>query len=133
MATAAGRESHIGCQDAPRPAAEEVKEDLLFSKLAGLVLGVEVVVEGLRSLGEVIVRSSVVSQTAPVAGEERGEASERPVVGPREVVVGPGLLRRRGAPSRRYLVRRRGSQIGLISAHSFGQPHWVQTKTAHLF
>lgn len=60
MATAARWGSHIGCQDAPHPAAEEVTEDLLLSKLVGLVWGEAVVVEDPHSLREAIVRSLVV-------------------------------------------------------------------------
>lgn len=133
MATAARRGSHIGCPDAPHPAAEEVTEDLRLSKLVDLVWEEAVVVEDPHSLREATVRSLVVWQTALVAAEERGEALERPVVGPREVVVGPGLLRRREAPSRRYLVGHRGSRIGLISAHSFGQPRRLEINGACLF
>lgn len=70
VAIVAGQESHIGSQDVPHRA---VKEDLLLSKPVGLVLGVEGVVEGRRSLWEATVRSSVVEQTAPVAEEGRGE------------------------------------------------------------
>lgn len=122
MATAARRENHIGSKGAPHPAAEEGEEDHLLSKVAGPVLGAEVVVEGPRSLSEAIVQSSVVEQPAPVGEEEREEGSERLVVGRREVVVVPGPLQQRVAPLRRYLAERRGSQKGSISAHLSGQP-----------
>jgi hypothetical protein len=132
MATAARRESHIGSQDAPNPVAEEGEEGLLLSELVGLALGVEVGVEGPRSLWEATVRSSVVELTAPAAEEEPEEGWERLVVGPKEVVVGPDLLRQREAPSRRCLVIRRGNRIDLISAQCFGQPKRVQVEGARL-
>lgn len=118
MATAARRESHIGSQDAPNPVAEEGEEGLLLSELVGLALGVEVGVEGPRSLWEATVRSSVVELTAPAAEEEPEEGWERLVVGPKEVVVGPDLLRQLEAPSRRCLVIRRGNRIDLIYPRS---------------
>lgn len=120
-AIVARRESHIGSQDGPHPAAGEAEEDHLLLKPVGWVLGAEVVVEGRRSLWEATVRSSVVEQTALVVEEERGEEWERLVVGPREVVVAPGLLRQPEAPSRRHLVGRLRSQIDWISAQILGQ------------
>lgn len=71
-------------------------------------------VEGPRSPSEVIVRSLVVEQAAPVGVEGREEGSEWLVVGRREVVVVPGLLQQQEAPWRRHLVIRRGSQTGSI-------------------
>lgn len=118
VAIVARRESHSGLQDVPHLAAKEAEEDLLLSKAAGWVLGAEVVVEGHRSLWEATVRSLVVEQTAPVAEEERVEGWERLVVGPREVVVAPGLLRRLGVPLRRHLVARPRSQRGWIYPRS---------------
>lgn len=132
MASVARRESHIGSQGVLHPAVEEVEQDHLLSKPVGWVWGAEVVVGGPRSLWEETVRSWAVEQTAPVAEEERGVGWERLVVGPREVVVGPGLLRQREAPSRRYLVVRPRSQAGWISVHSVGQPRRVQTDGAPL-
>lgn len=119
-------ESHIGWQGVRHPAVEEVEEDRLFSRPVGSALGAEVVVEGRRSMQEATVQSSVVGQLAPVVEEERVEEWERLVVGPREVAAGPGLLRRREAPSRRHLGARPRSQIGWISAHSLGQLRRVQ-------
>lgn len=132
VAIVARRESHIGSQDVPHPAVGEVEEDHLLLKPVGWVLGAEVVVEGRRSLWEVTVLSSVVEQTALVVEEERGEEWEQLVVGPREVVVAPGLLRQPEAPSRRHLVVRLGSRTGLISAQTFGQLRRIQIWGAHL-
>lgn len=129
----ARRESRIGFQDAPSPAVEEVEEDRLLLEPAGWVWGVEVVAEGRRSHWGATVQSWAVEQTAPVAEEGRGEEWERLVVGPREVVVAPGLLRQLEAPLRIRLVARLGSRIDLISAHSVGQPPRVQTDGVPLF
>lgn len=132
MAIVARRVTHNRSQDVPYLAVKEVQEGLLLSKAAGWVLGAEVVVEGRRSLLEATVRSSAVEQTAPVAEEERVEGWERLVVGPREVVVAPGLLRQLEVPLRRHLVVRPRSQIGWISAYRVGQPRQVQRKGASL-
>lgn len=114
VVTAARRESRIGSRGAPYPAVGEGEEGHLLWEPAGLVWEAGVVVEGPRSLSEVIVWSSVVEQPALVAEEEREEGWEWRVVGLRAVVVVPGLLRQRVAPLRRYLVVRRGSQISSI-------------------
>lgn len=132
VVTAARRESRIGSRGAPYPAVGEGEEGHLLWEPAGLVWEAGVVVEGPRSLSEVIVWSSVVEQPALVAEEEREEGWEWRVVGLRAVVVVPGLLRQRVAPLRRYLVVRRGSQISSISADFSGQPQRLQTDGAHL-
>lgn len=132
MAIVARRVIHTGSQDVPHLAVKEVEEGLLLSKAAGWVLGAEAVVEGRRLLWEATVQSLVVEQTAPVAEEERVEGWGRLVVGPREVVVAPGLLRQPEVPLRRHLVVRPRSRINWISAYSFGQPRRAQKNGAPL-